>query len=165
MYDKNDIITNQFVRIKHDTVGVGPRFFAHIIDVIIIFFYGFFMIRLYDYLDRGMHFTTQMGLLLGFFFLLLPILTYFIVSETVTGGQTIGKFIMGIKVMKADGTPASMGNYLMRGMLLPVETYGFFLSRCVVYAHHKTTSTIRRFSCRHNGGASKTQKISNAQPK
>ena len=126
MYDKNDIITNQFVRIKHDTVGVGPRFFAHIIDVIIIFFYGFFMIRLYDYLDRGMHFTTQLGLLLGFFFLLLPILTYFIVSETVTGGQTIGKFIMGIKVMKADGTPASMGNYLMRGMLLPVETYGFF---------------------------------------
>ena len=129
MYDKNDIITNQFVRIKHDTVGVGPRFFAHIIDVIIIFFYGFFMIRLYDYLDRGMHFTTQMAVLLGFFFLLLPILTYFIVSETVTGGQTIGKFIMGIKVMKADGTPASMGNYLMRGMLLPVETYGLCSSQ------------------------------------
>ena len=86
MYDKNDIITNQFVRIKHDTVGVGPRFFAHIIDVIIIFFYGFFMIRLYDFLDRGYYFTTQMALLLGFFFLLLPILTYFIVSETVTGG-------------------------------------------------------------------------------
>src|SRR5687768_9601103 len=46
--------------------------------------------------------------------MLLPILFYNLLAELFSNGQSIGKAIVKTRVMKVDGTQASLSNYLMR---------------------------------------------------
>ena len=50
-----------------------------------------------------------------------PVLFYYPVMEILTNGQTIGKKIMGIRVITLEGGQASVSQYLLRWIFRPVD--------------------------------------------
>ena len=61
-----------------------------------------------------------------FIILLLPILFYDLFFEYFYNGQSIGKKIASIKVVKLDGTPSAFGNYLIRWIFRIIDNLIFF---------------------------------------
>lgn len=53
--------------------------------------------------------------------LIIPVLTYHLISEVVSNGYSLGKKIVGIRVVKIDGTRATLSGYLVRWMFRLVE--------------------------------------------
>lgn len=114
---ESTIITGQFVRISQTPASIGERFLALVID--------YFLITLYIY--------STVALLMGFrlssgfqsFFLLciiyLPILGYSFLCETFNHGQSFGKKLMNIRVVKVDGSTPSVSSYLLRWLLFIID--------------------------------------------
>lgn len=99
--------TTQNVFIHYSVASVGDRILGYLIDRIILIAYaiavGTLMINL------GVEFEWLVIAIIG-----LPFLLYSVLFEIFMNGQTPGKRAMNIKVIKLDGTPASIGEYLLR---------------------------------------------------
>lgn len=114
---ESTIITGQFVRISQTPASIGERLLALVID--------YFLIAIYVYSTATL--LTELQLPSGFtliFFLCviyLPILGYSFLCETFNHGQSFGKRIMNIRVVKADGTTPSISSYLLRWLLFPID--------------------------------------------
>jgi len=63
-------------------------------------------------------FWSGMAIIILFFF---PVMIYSVTLESIFEGQTIGKKIVKIKVVKIDGYQASFGDYLIRWLFRIVE--------------------------------------------
>jgi uncharacterized RDD family membrane protein YckC len=123
------INTTQNVRINFKAAAVGERILSHLIDFAVkaayvivisgIVFYWLQLDRLFDKLDSW----SRMTILLFFYF---PVIIYSITLESIFEGQTIGKKIVKIKVVKIDGYQAGFGDYLMRWFFRLVDLSIFF---------------------------------------
>lgn len=115
------INTSQNVNINFVTASLGERIVAFVIDMIIKIAYywaisyviGLIGIR-FNYFDSWESMTVS-------FILFSPIIFYTLVCESLMSGQTIGKKIMKIRVIKIDGYQASFGDYLVRWLFRVVE--------------------------------------------
>lgn len=106
------IQTTQNVALDYKLAGVGSRIIAYLIDSLIIFaFYMFIFVVLLGSMNN--FFVVSVTLLLGWL--------YFLLSEIFTDGQTIGKRFMKIKVIKVDGSKPSIGAYLLRWIMIPID--------------------------------------------
>ena len=111
------INTTQNVKINFKSASAGERVGSYFIDLIIkiaycivvygIFFYWLKFDRLFTNLDQW----SVMSIIFIFYF---PVVIYSLSLESIFEGQTIGKKISKIKVVKIDGYQASFGDYLMR---------------------------------------------------
>ncbi len=118
------IVTTQNVNISFKTASVGTRIVSELLDmlvkiayvvmVIYVFFYLLNIRKLYEGADPWTEGAIMM--LFG-----LPVMLYSLVQESLMEGQTIGKKIMKIKVIKIDGYQAGFGDYLIRWMFRIVE--------------------------------------------
>lgn len=123
-----DINTSQNVNIRFTLASVGERIAAFVIDSIIV---GAYYITLYFFLTNFRIFDSfldkrdnwELGAILGI--ITLPATFYTLLCENFMEGQTFGKKIMGIKVVKIDGYQCNFGVYFVRWMLRPVEIYIF----------------------------------------
>ena len=101
---ESTIITGQFVRISQTPASIGERLMALIIDYFLIGLYILFTITLLSKLSLPSGFSL-------FFFLCvfyLPILGYSFLCEMFNHGQSFGKKLINIRVVKVDGsTPVS----------------------------------------------------------
>ncbi|MGH2609401.1 MAG: RDD family protein [Tepidiformaceae bacterium] len=52
-------------------------------------------------------------------------LAYYILLEAVSG-QTLGKRVMNLRVVSADGTPPSLGQVVGRNLLRPIDAFPVF---------------------------------------
>jgi uncharacterized RDD family membrane protein YckC len=111
------INTTQNVNINFEAASVGERilaFFldnlvkiAYIIVVYYIFFYYLGINRLMESMDKWSSASIQI-------FFYFPVMFYSLLLESFFEGQTIGKRLLKMKVVKIDGYQASFGDYLMR---------------------------------------------------
>ena len=111
------INTTQNVNINFLAASVGERILAFIIDLIIKIAYivvtyqivfNFFNIeRLVSHMDQW----SQIAIYVSFY---LPVVFYSFLFETFLDGQTPGKRLIKIKVVKIDGYQASVSDYLVR---------------------------------------------------
>ncbi|MCL8536625.1 RDD family protein [Chryseobacterium gallinarum] len=111
------INTSQNVNINFNTASVGERMLAFIIDLlirvayVIIVMYLFFNIFDLGYLLSGL---DQWSVMAIYIILTFPVYIYPLVLESLMEGQTPGKKLLKIKVVKIDGYQASFGDYLIR---------------------------------------------------
>ena len=106
---ESTIITGQFVRISQTPASIGERFLALVIDYFLIVVYVYSTIALLMELRLSSGFKT-------FFFLCiiyLPILGYSFLCETFNHGQSFGKKLMNIRVVKVDGSTPTVSSYLL----------------------------------------------------
>ena len=111
------INTTQNVNINFIAASVGERILAYIIDIIIkiayivVVYQITFNLFLINELIEDMDQWSQIAIMVSFY---LPVVFYSLLFETFLDGQTIGKRIMKIKVVKIDGYQASIYDYLVR---------------------------------------------------
>lgn len=118
------INTTQNVNINFASASIGDRMLASILDLLIkgayglvvgYLFFGLFNIgKKFD----GMDDMSKMAILILIFF---PILIYSLTLESIFEGQTIGKKLTKIKVVKIDGYQAGFGDYLIRWLFRIIE--------------------------------------------
>lgn len=113
----NSIITGQFVRIEQTPASLGERAIAYFIDMVVVVLYGVSLFTLFSFLPSNLPDSTWLFV----FLLVLPALGYPFLCETFNEGQTPGKRIMKIRVVKVDGSTPSVGNYLLRWLLRPID--------------------------------------------
>lgn len=114
---ESTIITGQFVRISQTPASIGERLLAFTID--------YSMIGLYVLSTATLLSETHLPSGFSLFFLLaviyLPVLFYSFLCEVFNHGQSLGKFLMNIRVVKTDGSTPSISAYLLRWLLFTID--------------------------------------------
>ena len=108
------IITGQYVRIQPTVASIGDRIFAQIIDWVVILAY----LTVLTLFASAIDFNGSAWL---FALYILPPLFYTVLCEILNQGQTLGKMVMNMRVIKLDGTTPTIGSYLMRWLLYIID--------------------------------------------
>lgn len=112
------LISGQNVRIRQHLAGLAPRTVALVVDILIYMAYFYCLAQL----DEAFHSFITLNEWLFFFIFICPIMFYFLLCEVLNNGQTVGKRLMNIRVVRLDGQPLTIGNSLMRFLLLSVDS-------------------------------------------
>jgi uncharacterized RDD family membrane protein YckC len=115
------ITTTQNVTINFKAAEVGERILAYIIDLVIKIAYLFFISFVLGLIARPLDILIEddfaddpWSVTAIVIVICSPIIFYTIVSETLLMGQTLGKKILNIRVVKIDGYRASFLDYFIR---------------------------------------------------
>lgn len=115
------INTPQNVQIEYKLASVGTRFLALAIDYVLMAAYVFLVSYFANTFLRGI---KDKFLFMGtVMLLLLPVFLYHFILESFLGGQTVGKLAMRIKVVRLDGSRASVYEYFIRWVLNLVDIW------------------------------------------
>ena len=99
------------IDLEFDVAEFHKRLLAYIIDYILMVIYMWSMKSLMYYGFR-LDFETNMGM--DILLISLPLLLYSLLTELWMNGQTIGKKIMGIRVISLEGGEPTFGQYILR---------------------------------------------------
>jgi uncharacterized RDD family membrane protein YckC len=108
--------TTQNVLIDYPVASIGDRILGHLIDRLILIAYSVAVVA--SLADRDVDLWYLWLLLLG-----IPWMFYSLLFEVFMNGQTPGKQLMKIKVMRLNGTPATVGDFLLRWIFSLVDFY------------------------------------------
>lgn len=117
------ITTTQNVNINFNAASVGSRILGQLIDVMVIIAYSVVMGYIIDLSGLDSFFNSMDDWSVGAILIMLfsPVIFYTLILESLWEGQTIGKKIMKMKVIKIDGYQAGFGDYLIRWLFRLVE--------------------------------------------
>jgi uncharacterized RDD family membrane protein YckC len=117
-----EVETPDHVTLRYDLAGAGNRGFAALIDFVAATLVLAGMVALWVVLLRLVGATTLLPFI-GIFFLVAFAIawSYFILLEWLWGGQTLGKRIYRLRVISADGSPASFTAVLIRNLLRLID--------------------------------------------
>jgi uncharacterized RDD family membrane protein YckC len=140
LFNRITLRTPESVELEFTLAGIGSRALALLIDYTIwsltiagfIFLWLFFSIQLTNYLERWK--IDYAGI--GNWLLAIPLLIcfviyvgYFVFFETLWQGQTPGKRMTKIRVIRDDGRPVTLAQSTLRALLRPIDdilSLGFF---------------------------------------
>jgi uncharacterized RDD family membrane protein YckC len=108
---RSAILTGQYVKIEQPTASPGDRMVAQLIDWVLQVAYLTLAVTQF----RGL--SPENFILL----VILPIIAYPLLAEVLGQGQTIGKWVRGIRVVMADGSTPTLSAYLLRWLLIIVD--------------------------------------------
>lgn len=119
------IQTTQNVTIDYELAGVWERMLAYLLDTVIIGVYTA-LVRLLllalSFMTHDSLFEMSDTSLIFLIIFVLPVyIGYHFISESMFGGQSIGKKALGIKVVKNDGQQMDMSDYAMRWMFRVID--------------------------------------------
>src|SRR5574341_1922061 len=108
------ITTTQNVEIEYEVASIGDRILAGLVDGAV--WLGYVIgapVLLFEVLNVG---DKKFGIALTVA-LYLPAFLYDLLCESLMDGQSLGKKLLKIKVIKLDGSPPDFGSYLLRWLL------------------------------------------------
>lgn len=114
--DNFQIETAQNISITQNVAGVGERILAFLIDGLIMVAYLIIVMMLMGGLDTG---AGAEWLFMSV--ILLPLLFYFLLWESLWDGRSPGKAALELRVVKLDGSKPAFSNYLVRWLLRLVD--------------------------------------------
>lgn len=114
--DNFQIETAQNISITQNVAGIGERILAYLIDVLIMTAY----IILVSVLMGGLN--VSMGEEWLFMsVIVLPLLLYFLLWESLWNGRSPGKAALELRVVKLDGSKPAFSNYIVRWLLRIID--------------------------------------------
>lgn len=120
------IETAQNVMIHHEVAGIGDRIVAWLIDGLVKFAWIILWVMLFfimDGTDWGETAVATYWILIW-----LPTAFYSLACELLMDGKSVGKGVMKIKVARIDGGQPTLGQYLLRWLIRPLDSlYGLGL--------------------------------------
>ena len=135
------ITTTQNVNINFEAASVGHRILAYAFDLLIKIAYSIVVYQIIfnafgvaDVIDNW-DFWSMISVYLIFYF---PVIFYSLLLESIFEGQTLGKKIMKLQVVKIDGYQASFFDYLTRWLFRIVDinsNSGLIGLACIITNH------------------------------
>lgn len=116
---QSTILTGQYVRINQTPASVGERLIALVIDYVLLVLYVVGMSVLLERLR--IHAFSSLSFFFLFGFIFLPALCYPLLCEVFNRGQSLGKRLLNLRVVKVDGSTPSLSSYLLRWLLFVVD--------------------------------------------
>ena len=120
------IQTSQNVLIRQNIASVGERMLACMIDYFVIFVYMMIVSYIIDLISN----SSGDNVLIMIFFI--PMMFYSFISEITMHGQSLGKKIMKIKVVKIDGSQPTVWNFFIRWIFRIVDITMLYGSVAIV---------------------------------
>lgn len=123
MDDGIRINTTQNVLISYQPAGVGDRILASLLDSLFTIAYIVLIAIFTGLIAAGADAGEESDLTIGavYMVLMLPVMFYNLLMEQFFNGQSLGKKIMKIKVLKLDGSQPTFGAYLVRWVFRIVD--------------------------------------------
>lgn len=110
--------TAQHVKLNYRPAGVFERILAYIIDFLVLGIYWLVLVWLASFGEDVASTEPVEGKeWIGVLIIMLPVMLYHLVMEILWNGYTVGKWFVGIRVVRIDGTRPSLSNYLIRWLL------------------------------------------------
>lgn len=109
-----NVRTTQNVVIDYPVASLGDRILAYFIDALIIIAYFIVCVILIGFAEIG-----SVAIIISL--ITIPMFLYHLMFEIFMNGQSPGKRQMNIKVVRLDGTPATIGNYVIRWLMRIIE--------------------------------------------
>ncbi|MBW4466871.1 MAG: RDD family protein [Pegethrix bostrychoides GSE-TBD4-15B] len=136
LFKQIKLTTPESVELELTLAGIGSRALALTIDycllllaqTLLLFLLGLFSEQLLNYLEQlqvnsnGLELWVVSIALLGFFGLYAG---YFVVFETIWQGQSPGKRLAQIRVIRDNGQPVRLSQSALRALLRPVDDFLF----------------------------------------
>jgi uncharacterized RDD family membrane protein YckC len=118
--EKIRIETAQNIVIEHDIASIADRIASNLLDYLIISVYYFIIwaIFLSSIAIGGFHYISWIVLVIS-----IPPLFYQLVCEVFLEGQSFGMRAVRTKVIRLDGSQPTIGNYLLRWLLRPIDIF------------------------------------------
>lgn len=113
------IVNDQYIRIRPRPAAFGPRIAAAIIDAIVVMTYFMGSIALIPFLPADV--VQLIGPLLFVLLIFVPTIFYYPLMETFSGGRSLGKMAMGLRVVRTDGGCPDVMAYFLRWVLLFID--------------------------------------------
>ena len=115
--DNFQIETAQNVTIRQNAASIGARIGSYLLDLLIIVLYYILCFWLMGSLGLETGFDAWMIYLV----LSLPVFFYHLIFEILMNGQSPGKRLNDIRVVKLDGSRPTFGAYLLRWVIAVLE--------------------------------------------
>lgn len=118
------IVTTQNVTINFKQASVGERMLAYFLDMIIkvayVLGFSYLIFEVFNFSQTmdGLDNWSQVAIVILIYS---PYIFYSLVLESIFEGQTLGKRIVKIKVVKIEGYQAGFGDYLIRWLFRIVD--------------------------------------------
>lgn len=133
------INTTQNINLFFITATIGERMLAYLVDLVIqIAYFIIVAFILLDNIFNNPDYSTSIALLL----IALPIMFYSLVCESTMEGQTFGKKLLKIKVVKIDGYQAGFFDYFVRWIFAIVDIQMGFIPGVIAMVSTKHTQRL-----------------------
>lgn len=111
-----DILTSQNVTINYELAELRDRIFAWILDMVVLSLGSALLLTLLP------NILSSDALNYFYYLLIIPLyLCYFLLFEILMDGQTPGKRVLGIRVVKLTGSEPSPNDYFIRWAFRPID--------------------------------------------
>lgn len=108
------VSTNFNIDLEFTLAPFHRRFFAWLIDAVVALIYFFIAVKIVSSFKYNNETADDSW---TFLIVMLPIQLYPLIAEFTTKGQTLGKRLMGIRVVNESGGNATISQYLLRWLL------------------------------------------------
>jgi uncharacterized RDD family membrane protein YckC len=142
-----DIKTPEFVSLQFQLAGLGSRAAAFIIDQLILTAVNIMILLIFFFVTKGMSslpFTAEVNihsLPLAITIIAIFIINggYFFAFEFFSGGRTIGKKALGIRVIQENGHSLTLLSSFIRNLLRMIDSLpvSYFLGFLMMFFHSK----------------------------
>jgi uncharacterized RDD family membrane protein YckC len=112
------IITSQNIELEYDLGSLGDRIVGRILDGLVLVGYGVILAVLIGFGNIESFISSNPWIIILFVF---PVVFYDLLSEIFMNGQSVGKKVMGIKVVSLNGEQPSLSQYLLRWVFRIVD--------------------------------------------
>lgn len=127
MLEQLSVETPEQISIKYQKAGIGSRFYAALLDTIIlalILFLGFYVNQgMIEYLS-GI-FGNWLGAI-GGIIVFAMFWGYYMIFEIATNGQSPGKYVLGLRVIKEGGYPINFSDSAIRNLVRLADFFPSF---------------------------------------